>query len=160
MPVALLLLIAVEGFRASLRQYNKRKAKKYQYDGVFGKDYLGRPIDKSTGRTLSRNEARAIAQHRRETEREALKEREWRSKGNILPEYSQATHGKQSKLSSSTQNSENDGSAHFNSNPSSESDTADNNNDDQDWQNWSIAGAPCYKEHDEVAHSSLQLIPS
>lgn len=157
MPVALILLLAVEGFRAGSRQYNKRKAKKYQYDGVFGKDYLGRPIDKSTGRTLTRNEARAIAQHRREIEKQVIKEREWRSKGNILPEYSQTTTRIQSTIISSSDTSESSGSNHINSTLSSGSDTAENSNDDQDWQSWSIAGAPCYKEHEDL-ESSSQLV--
>ena len=139
MPVALLVLIAFEGFRAGSRQYNKVKAKKYNYDGVFRKDSLGRPVDETTGKRLSRNEARALAEHRRGTAKEAAKEREWKKKGDTLPDYKQASTTLTSRRSRT---------------PSASSYSEDSQDEEPSWQDWSVLGAPCYTEHDEIAAGS------
>lgn len=142
MPVALLVLVAFEGFRAGSRQYNKVKAKKYGYEGHFKKDSLGRPVDEMTGKRLTRNEARALAEHRRGIAKEAEKEKEWKEKGNTLPDYKQASTTSTFRGSVT---------------PSASSYSGTSQDEEPSWQDWSVSGAPCYSEHDETARSS-QLV--
>lgn len=86
MSVGLIILLVVETYRASSRRYYKQKAKKYGYDGL-DHDGLWRPLDSVHGRRLSRNEARALAQHRRGMEETDKAQEEWMAKGNVLPNY-------------------------------------------------------------------------
>jgi hypothetical protein len=143
MAIGLLFLVAFEGVRCGSRKYNKSKAKKHGYEGCFKSDSFGRPLDDS-GRRLSRNEARALAEHRRSTAGEAEKARQWREKGNTLPDYGQASLKDRCSATSSS-------GSHDETVPQVE------HNDQQNWQEWSISGAPRYTEHDEV-HNSSQLV--
>ena len=159
MPVGLLLLLVMEGIRTGRRTYNKRQAKKYEYDGILASDQLARPIDRRTGRRLSKNEARAWASHQRQVQEDERREREWRSKGNVLPKYRDcATEPKTSRAAESRPGSSSPRSA---STPDRDSADDDDDNDEgsqagtQDWQRWSLSGAPCYTERDEVARRSM-----
>lgn len=83
---SVIVLVSLATYRASVRQYNKRKAKKFGYDDLEH-DYLWRPIDQVNGKKLSRNEARALAQYRREQKSARAQESERFEKGNVLPAY-------------------------------------------------------------------------
>lgn len=125
MAIGLLILLALEGVRVSIRKYHKRQAKKFQYDGEFRKDYLGRPLD-NNGKRMTRNEARAKAAHKRESLIDSKALHEWKSKGNQLPDYTSATTTTSDKAASSEQ-SMREGQA-------------------PNWQEWVVAGAPRYEE--------------
>lgn len=85
--VGLLVVLSVEGFKASSRFFHKRKSKKHGYSGLRT-DSLGRPISED-GKLLSKNEARALAAHNKEIARIRTAEREWRAKGERLPAYAE-----------------------------------------------------------------------
>lgn len=86
MPIGLIILLAYETVHRSARRLNRRRAKRGQYEDLPADDF-GRPMDSSTGRKLSRNEARAMAAHQRELAAMRTREGEWHRKGNTLPEY-------------------------------------------------------------------------
>jgi hypothetical protein len=144
MPVALLFLVAYVGYRAGARKYYKVRTKKYNLEG-FSKDTLGRPIDKKSGKKLSMNEARALSDHMRKAKEDDKLEREWRSKGNTLPQYGQ--------LPEEESIGDDDGSStsSIHDNPSQQGPPS------QDWRSWNVSGAPCYTEQDEQTRQSLIL---
>lgn len=149
MPVGLLILLVMEGYRAGSRKYNKKKAKKYQYDGMVARDQLGRPIDRS-GKRLSKNEARAWATHQRQVQADEEREREWRSKGNVLPNYGDCANeptGRRRRESTS-------GSS-VNSAPTQSTQEGQRRGDVPEWQRWSLSGAPCYTARDEQARRTF-----
>lgn len=86
MAVGLVILVAIAAYRTSVRQYHKRKAKKFDYREL-DHDALWRPLDGVNGRKLSRNEARALAQHRRERKATRASESDRFERGNVLPPY-------------------------------------------------------------------------
>lgn len=102
MVVALILIAAGACYTLGSREYHKRRARKYQYDDLVH-DPLGRPLDpKPPHRRLTHNEARALAQHRRE-KAEAARQR--RVNGSVgldaldngndddeLPKYTRTAH--------------------------------------------------------------------
>jgi hypothetical protein len=153
MTVALIMLAAKEGYKLCSKKYHKRQAVKYNYAGILGSDKLGRPIDKQSGKKLSRNEARAYAAHQRQIKEDEEKERQWRVKGNVLPTYGQL----QSERSFSSI-----GSSSSMASISNHSESADASMEDEsgeEWKRWSISGSPLYTEHDERPTAWRSLRP-
>ncbi len=75
--VALVLgALTYQGIRHSSRLYHKRQSKKHNYASL-PTDAFGRPIDPETGEKLTKNKARALAQHHRDVdERRAALQRD------------------------------------------------------------------------------------
>lgn len=92
MPIGLIILLAYEAVYRSARKVNRRRAKRGDYTDLPCDD-MGRPMDHTTGRRLSRNEARATAAHQRELVAMRTREGEWRRKGNTLPKYQEDPAG-------------------------------------------------------------------
>ena len=57
-----------QGYRKSSQIYYRRAAKKNGF-ATLPTDTLGRPLDPESGERLTKNKARAVAEHRRELER-------------------------------------------------------------------------------------------
>jgi hypothetical protein len=153
MPVELFVFIAVGGFKMCSRKYNKTQAIKYKYDDeIVEKDYLGRPIDKSSRRRLSRNEARAYATYLRQVMEDEEQLKEWRSRGNVLPMYGQIPND---DGSDSSQASSSSSSSSGSSSNSVAGDFSADCEELDEWRRWSISGAPCYTEQDEQTRANL-----